>query len=563
MIVRELINLIKFISDPKGLKEAESETNAFVENMNKILSKLEGFIVKPFQNFAKEASALRSEQLQAELMVQASLVNAGRHLGKTFEDLRKESEDLSKFSSVCEDEILRNLTSQMMRFTNIVGEQFSRAQKLTLEVTARLDPTMSSMKEIGTGLARALNNPAENLKRLKMLGIEFSDEVEKSIQKMWELGNVEKAQILILNELESKFNGSIDALKKSGSGAKSLQLAWDDLYKTFGEYILPMYKEWNKLQKEVVIWMKEHLSPTMTKSILIFWGFFAAIIALTGAIISFVLVGQSLSKLFAMMRLAAIAANTTILASMLAWTAWIIGISAVALILFAIFNDIYVWMHDGKSLIGEWLGPWEEMRKKISDIFGPDFKNNLKNLLNELKEFFINFLRLFSSDQDKRRQAMKNMIKGLISIMLETIDTMAPAITKTVDGIVDIIRNSIQKTILNIPIIGWLFTPINEKNKNENTLDKLGASVNAFFDPLGYFMGKMLNSLPNFQTYPSIGNLRKYESTNNINVTVPLTVPTGTPSQQQEYLKTSVEEIFDMKLRDITRNILDKPEVSK
>jgi hypothetical protein len=534
---------------------------AFVENVEKLGEKLNKYFVEPLKEFANEAVSLYSKQREAENQVKAGLESMGKSFGLTFDELKEKSENLSKSSNLATETILRNVTAQFMRFNNITAENFNRAQEITLEVSGRLDSSFGNLQTIAQALGKTLNNPADGLMRLHNLGVTFEKDQEKQIKGMFELGQVEKAQTIILDILHDKYKGTLEAMKEAQTGAKSSALAWEDLYKVIGEHLLPIYKKLNAAKKEVADWIREHLNPTLTKSIVIFGGVAFAIISATVALFSFVTGIMVFQKLWGAVSAAFLATNVTALATLGTFSLWIIGITASLAILFLAFNDIYTWSKGGDSLIGRLLGPWEKFSKGIKEAFGDLWKN--------LKDFGKNFLLLFNPAT--REAAVRKMTKDIMLIIADTILIMKPIIEAAIQVIVDSIASIIKNSLKNII--------------KDALHDFLGINVSSdFMEKITKWIPKAINvtaeiakagalSMPMMTPYinpqNSINNIfgsgKSENSTINQNVSIPVTVtvPAGTSEMQQKFIQETTEktmsDVFDRKFTDITRGIYQKP----
>ena len=83
--------------------------------------------------FGKESVNLYRTQAKALAQVEQGLKSTGNAAGKTFEQLQKEASDLQKTSLFGDEDILQNATAQLLTFTNIANDQFSRTQQATLD----------------------------------------------------------------------------------------------------------------------------------------------------------------------------------------------------------------------------------------------------------------------------------------------------------------------------------------------------------------------------------------------------------------------------------------------
>ena len=87
-------------------------------------------------------------QEQALAQVRTGLESTGNTAGKTLEGLQKTAQNFQKTTIFGDEDILTGVTSQLLTFTNIAGEQFDRTQKAALDVTSRLFGVYASAESL-------------------------------------------------------------------------------------------------------------------------------------------------------------------------------------------------------------------------------------------------------------------------------------------------------------------------------------------------------------------------------------------------------------------------------
>jgi hypothetical protein len=135
-----------------------------------------------------------------------------------------------------DDEILRQVTANLLTFGKIAGTEFDRAQQAALDLSTRMD---GDLKGAAIQIGKALNDPIRGLTGLTKAGIQFDDNQKAMIKSMVEAGNVAGAQRVILAELEGQFRGSAKAAREANPGA-ALALAFGDFQEQIGEKLLPL-----------------------------------------------------------------------------------------------------------------------------------------------------------------------------------------------------------------------------------------------------------------------------------------------------------------------------------
>jgi hypothetical protein len=90
-------------------------------------------------------------------------------------------------------------------------------------------------------LGKALNDPIAGLTALRRVGVQLSDEQEKSIKTFMEQNDLMSAQKVILGELETQFGGSASAFGNTAQGRlQKMQHAWGALQEQLAIGVLPV-----------------------------------------------------------------------------------------------------------------------------------------------------------------------------------------------------------------------------------------------------------------------------------------------------------------------------------
>ena len=194
-----------------------------------------GFGINQLRSFASESIKLFREQQKAVAQVEAGLKSTGNQAGFTIAELKKQASELQKTTLFGDEEILKGATAQLLTFTNIAGEQFSRTQQAALDLATRLD---GDLKSASIQLGKALNDPVANLSALSRSGIQFTTEQKKVIKSLQESGRLAEAQTLILDELNKQYGGSAEAAAEADGGITQLSNAIGDAKEKLGELIL-------------------------------------------------------------------------------------------------------------------------------------------------------------------------------------------------------------------------------------------------------------------------------------------------------------------------------------
>ena len=199
--------------------------------------------------FAKKSIDAFDKQAKAEAQVRQGLISTKNVSGKTFQELTKQASDLQKKTIFGDEDILQNVTAQLLTFTNITESQFDKTQMAALNLATRMG---GDTKGAALQLGKALNDPKKNLSALSRSGIQFSDDQIKVIKSLQETNRIAEAQDIILKELETQFGGSAEAAAKAGKGGLTqLSNRLGDIQEVIGGAILPIINFFAELISKV------------------------------------------------------------------------------------------------------------------------------------------------------------------------------------------------------------------------------------------------------------------------------------------------------------------------
>lgn len=160
------------------------------------------------------------------------------HLLHTLSQLEAMASKLQDKSLYGDEEILSKVTANLLTFGNVQGDVFARAQRLTVDLSARLGQDLQSSAIM---VGKALNDPVKGLTALTRVGISFTEQQKEQIKAMAEAGDVAGAQALMLAELERQYAGQAEALANTDSGKITQAMnAIGDATEKVGAIILPI-----------------------------------------------------------------------------------------------------------------------------------------------------------------------------------------------------------------------------------------------------------------------------------------------------------------------------------
>ena len=151
---------------------------------------------------------------------------------------------LSKVAAV-DDEVIQSAGNVMLTFKavrNEVGEGndiFDRAVASALDMSAALGGDLQSAT---LQLGKALANPLSGLTALRRAGVDFTQQQRDQIAAMVAVGDTLGAQKVIMDEVESQFDGAAEA---GATGFKRIEVAWGNLLEKLGTPLVESgYIEW-------------------------------------------------------------------------------------------------------------------------------------------------------------------------------------------------------------------------------------------------------------------------------------------------------------------------------
>ena len=174
-------------------------------------------------------------QEKAVAQVKAGIESTAGAAGLSLQELKKEAAEFERTTLFGDEEVLKNVTAQLLTFTNITGDAFKRTQAATLDLATRMD---GDLKGAALQLGKALNDPVANLSALSRSGIQFSKEQKELIKSLVETNRLSDAQTIILDELNNQFGGSALAAAEADGGFTQLANTFGSVKEIIGQVIV-------------------------------------------------------------------------------------------------------------------------------------------------------------------------------------------------------------------------------------------------------------------------------------------------------------------------------------
>lgn len=227
----------------EGLARSEKDVAKTTKAIQKRGQEIAGFgkdlslmVSLPLIGLAAASVKAAQESADALGQVNAALASMGNQAGRTSEQLQALAGEQMRQSLYDDDQILREVTANLLTFGSVAGEQFDRAQQAALDLSTRMG---TDLKSATIQIGKALNDPIKGVTALSKAGIQFTTDQKAMIASLVETGNVAGAQRIILGELEKQFGGAAQAARDADPGA-ALAQSFAAFQEEIGGKLLPL-----------------------------------------------------------------------------------------------------------------------------------------------------------------------------------------------------------------------------------------------------------------------------------------------------------------------------------
>ena len=424
MIVRELFHKLSFKTDLTKLKQFESKIKTATKSLKKF-SKQTSDLGKALQMrftlpvLGAGVLALKNfdQQAKAIAQIETALKSTGHAAKLTFGVLNKEAERLQSQTLFTDETILKDLTAQLLTFTNIKGEQFLETQIAAMDVATRVG---QDLKSTAIQLGKALNDPVANLGALGRTGIQFSKDQKELIKDLAETNRLSEAQAIILKELQKQYGGSAKAAANVGLGP--LVQVWNEFNDTLEEFgkiiveefiepILPEIRKFGKFLRNL---------DGDTKKMIITFGLIVAVLGPALVIIGQVGLGIS----FLITSIGALKAALAFVAP------FVLPFIALGLVL----EDLNAHFNGAESVLGKFAATksWDDVAENIRIITNQEGKlTELAGLW--IKLYKVRFEGFITSVRLKYKEFLfyiKDMINGFLNSISQAISRVWSVLSK-------------------------------------------------------------------------------------------------------------------------------------
>jgi len=177
-----------------------------------------------FREFIKADSA--SSQLAKNIKA------SGEAAGFTAEELEKMARALQD-ESVIDDKEIKKAMGIISTFTNITGDNFKTAIKMTMDMSAAMG---QGMPEAAKAMAKAIGDPAKRIGELAESGIQVTDSQKEMIRWIQKTKGVVAAQNALFQIFrKNALDGNSDATDRLSDRWKQLKNTFNDVLALIGE----------------------------------------------------------------------------------------------------------------------------------------------------------------------------------------------------------------------------------------------------------------------------------------------------------------------------------------
>ena len=156
-----------------------------------------------------------SEAQRVAAVLNQTVVTTEQAAGKTTAQVEALASSLARLSTQSGSAVQEGLT-RLLTYTTIQGPMFDRAAQAALDMAAALGTDLTQAAET---VGKALGSPEFALAALSKQGFRFTEEQQRTIKALVEVGRVAEAQAIILGELESVYAGAALATRNTFGGA--------------------------------------------------------------------------------------------------------------------------------------------------------------------------------------------------------------------------------------------------------------------------------------------------------------------------------------------------------
>lgn len=425
-ILEEFINLIGWQVDESSAQSAEKKVEQVFDNMKKGAVVLTASITAPIIAFASKSVQLAQIQRDAQGQLEQGLISTENAAGRTLEQLQDMASGIQGKTLFGDEDILRNVSANLITFTNVAEERFDRAQMAALDMSTRMK---TDLKSSTLAVGKALNDPIKNLGALGRSGIQFSKEQEEVIKKLAETNRIAEAQEIILGELEKQFGGSAEAAARTSTGWTQMSNAVGDLQERIGYVLIPIIKKVTGVVQKFAEELQNVDDTTVETGLKIAF-LVASIGPLMFAFIKLVSVGKAVISMWKVLNTAMTLAGTKAVLTQIKLMLIPIAILTIIAMIALLIQDYYVWKNEGDSVLGQIFGSYQAFTKALKEEF-KGINDFFDNIIEQIVLFFYEGNQAMWEWVDDAKKAFNSLKNTVVSTFEKIINN--PAVKATLD----------------------------------------------------------------------------------------------------------------------------------
>jgi hypothetical protein len=190
----------------KGLAASKSSLTSWAGSVTGIIAGAAGALAGMWS--VGESVASFRGALEAQQKLATVLNNTGNAAGLSFDQIKEYTDGLERATNIDGDQAL-TAAAQLAAFGTITGDAFKRTIGAAGDLSAALGGDLGANVAM---LGKSLNDPAAGLAKLEKAGVTFTEQQRQQIKTMQKAGDLAGAQAVILDQIQSKYGGSAEAL---------------------------------------------------------------------------------------------------------------------------------------------------------------------------------------------------------------------------------------------------------------------------------------------------------------------------------------------------------------
>ena len=254
----------------KGLNSAKKDLQGFGSFADSIGINLQkaftaGAIIAGVKKLVDGAKELINEYSEAEkvaLRLEKVWENVGQATGKSYNDIMKYADALEK-STYFTSESVEQSALLLAATESLTEDGFERALNVSADLAAALGEDMTAA---ASTLAKAMEDPASALTRLKTIGVTFTDAEKDQIKSLIEANDTYEAQNIILTKIEGKYKDVAKAINNTPAGKlDNIKDTLQDIRENLGGTLLDVISPALDLVYQALLKISEWVSKARAK----------------------------------------------------------------------------------------------------------------------------------------------------------------------------------------------------------------------------------------------------------------------------------------------------------